>query len=189
MLEVFFITMGLSLIPISILSLYPAIMGSNGGIIKLSLSLITISFGILLLVAGPVYLTMSIMDYIIDLCRNSHQTLLTSITGIIILYRGFRAETILIKIFYLLSGSILIWYGVNYGYGNLNWYSILIFSISSAVIETISAIIEFRRNKDNDHLVDEDDEIQKLALQREKSTRKHILNIAKRLIKRKIFRQ
>lgn len=186
--EVFFITMGLCLIPICIESLYPAIMGSSGSIIKLFLSALTISSVMLLLVAGPIYLVMSIMDYIIDLCRNSHQTLLTSITGIVILYRGFKAETILIKIFYLLSGSILIWYGVNYGYGNLNWYSILIFSVSSTVIETISYIIEFR-SKNNDHLVDEDDEIQKLALQREKSTRRYILNVAKRLIKKKIFRQ
>ena len=119
-------------------------------IMKYVIGFIGITLSVILITILLDYLTLSMFDRIIDFCRESHQTLIVSIAGAIImltgLTRGIDLTSIILKIilklFYIITGLALIWYGINFGYGQLNWNSILTFLIVSGIIECITKCID-----------------------------------------------
>lgn len=201
-METVFIILTIITLIVSIpLALYLAIMGNNkGGII----SLLGIFLGTLIVVSlipiAIIYFALSVCDWVIDYCKESNQTVLVSGIGILLILKGiFKSEfnnkysKLLTKLFYLIIGSILIWYGINFGYGNLNWNSILIFSIVSGIIECIAGYIDWRRKnsinnsiknlfnknkprENNDHLPNlSDDEIKNSLLNEIKNSGKNYI--------------
>ena len=136
-------------------SLFISIMGANDSIVKGIIGFIGTMLLITLIPTSLAYLILSMFDWVIDFCRESHQTLLVSSVGAILIFRGLITKRkvnltsttlkITLKLFYIICGSILIWYGINFGYGNLNWNSILTFFIVSGIIECTIVYIDWKK--------------------------------------------
>ena len=146
------VIIGILTIPVS---LYFSIMAAaDNGILKGVLIFLGITFLVSLIPISITYFLLSIVEWLIDVCRESHQTLLVSGLGIILILKGLRAKgedlsylplKLILKLLYIASGIILMWYGFNYGYGELSWKSLLIFTIISIILEATVYLLNWKK--------------------------------------------